>query len=1518
MLEAGATKMLCGVLKFNNLITNLDLSGRGIEPDAAKTLAISVKHNTTLTSLNISDNPITDVNRYQTDKDVAATQQEGLSEEEKKKNRKQDTKGLIGLAEAVKLNSALSAVTLETTKGSTLPIETLKGGDKKSRIVDLARKGLSFISAVFIGILMRGNTQVTELVLNSNEITASGATGIVQQLSKSIKVLDISNVVLLVDPKADKKRSTSTAEIPTKRLVQLWSAVSALGALEKLDRLTMDRNHLTGIDSFAKLTSLKNLSMSNNAFVKLPDNIYLIAGLRSLTIHTNALRELPRTIGELENLERIDVRSNQLTYLPTTLSQLKNLKYVDASENFIQSLHPSVCDWHSIEKLELKDNPLVRPPAAIARNGIGAIRKFFQEMVMVGDVVSYGARLVFLGGENGGKTSLQQGLRAGKADPARHGESTIHFDVHEWMLGEGAKQMHLSVYDLASYRLSQPNIASCVTEGTLIMLTVPALDVAVLTANYDDYLGRWLRCLQINAPNAVVMPVLTKCDLCANNGPSGAEHRTPSAYASFASKQVAWLTEALERYIKDDGGKLNILFPVQCTSAISGGDASIDGLKTRVNSVIFAEGGSVLPSVYQAITRTVYLSTVFLRALRDGREPIDSARTADIGYIPSTMSMDVELATVPQPYVAYKDIETLYTDEFAPALKCPPTSEGLDGALTLLYNQGEIVPLPCGLIMLNPNFMARVFRPLTDHRMGKFLMEQMHDTFRSSLVPGMPISDVERLSITAAAEVLGASAILREELLLALWQAIGVRQEAFRDLTNLLRRIGVLAISEHTPNGRDWLMPTRLPLDEDIIARLSKKLGPAGGAAAAAAAAAERYVAWKAASAPTLNVEVLRVTVPIGPTLPPGAFERLVASCSVLGTYVKSWSKGGHLKILSAPQNEGRPRIQMDFLIQLSSKVDAMDVTQHEVQIESCTEKGMRFNAWASLVQIHRIFKSIIEDYPKLPSAPSAATLCCPGCSTKMMTLDDRAQYDATLWPLENVLAASQRCEACNDKVSLHQAPLLEDVPSSTSLIRQEAALMTKSRPNATDFVFSVDELRYGRPLEVFSNLAQLVGLRQEEVENLRSDGEAAIIAEFEAEADDETPGRWTKDEMGVYEWSELDWCLYLSASKAETVAKLTDDDEKARAEQIATLRQEAKDNGLIDAGRKDTSIDYWLKRPEMAAAGLSRGQVLALRLITSPVAAKINQALRNGCDDGRPHPYPATVILLCDGLSRLWSAQLEQRFAAGKAAAAATKELRAVRLGGDEEAIAIADSAAKQAVAEHESLKVGSLWQGVCGLSADAFKERGGTEIGFHRSCSSREVAQEQAVQQRLAFLAEQATVASVTLPLATEGVPEVSVVSSSGARASGKEEEEEEEVAYLAISNSTTPAGSIPRVTVSPTNDADAPDLAASADAAGQSKSDERPLLLLRIEASLNLSSAVNLSFLSPTSNDFYCLPPGAYYEQRKVAVEPISIGNQEEPLEAKIVDVLLHLPPSIAKQAVSLAEARVEGKAAREKAQ
>ena len=88
----------------------------------------------------------------------------------------------------------------------------------------------------------------------------------------------------------------------------------------------------------------------------------------------------------------------------------------------------------------------------------------------------------------------------------------------------------------------------------------------------------------------------------------GPEGLTPSACQNLASAQAAWLTEVLEQHQSKAEGELNVQFPVQCVSAL--GKAALGGLRSRVEGLVLTDGDVALPSVYQSISRTVYLSTV--------------------------------------------------------------------------------------------------------------------------------------------------------------------------------------------------------------------------------------------------------------------------------------------------------------------------------------------------------------------------------------------------------------------------------------------------------------------------------------------------------------------------------------------------------------------------------------------------------------------------------------------------------------------------------------------------------------------------------------------------------------------------------------------------------------------------------------------------------------------------------------------------------------------------------------------
>ena len=55
---------LVGVIKFNRTVESLDLSNVGLVLQAAQTLAKAIAANTTLTKLDISRNPLSDVSNY--------------------------------------------------------------------------------------------------------------------------------------------------------------------------------------------------------------------------------------------------------------------------------------------------------------------------------------------------------------------------------------------------------------------------------------------------------------------------------------------------------------------------------------------------------------------------------------------------------------------------------------------------------------------------------------------------------------------------------------------------------------------------------------------------------------------------------------------------------------------------------------------------------------------------------------------------------------------------------------------------------------------------------------------------------------------------------------------------------------------------------------------------------------------------------------------------------------------------------------------------------------------------------------------------------------------------------------------------------------------------------------------------------------------------------------------------------------------------------------------------------------
>merc|ERR1719453_1358140 len=87
--------------------------------------------------------------------------------------------------------------------------------------------------------------------------------------------------------------------------------------------------------------------------------------------------ELPGSLCLLTSLETLDVHKNMISGLPLSIGNMKALQKLDLSENKLAELPLSICELQDDLQLSVGRNPLEKPSVEQARQGIGAIRRFF-------------------------------------------------------------------------------------------------------------------------------------------------------------------------------------------------------------------------------------------------------------------------------------------------------------------------------------------------------------------------------------------------------------------------------------------------------------------------------------------------------------------------------------------------------------------------------------------------------------------------------------------------------------------------------------------------------------------------------------------------------------------------------------------------------------------------------------------------------------------------------------------------------------------------------------------------------------------------------------------------------------------------------------------------------------------------------------------------------------------------------------------------------------------------------------
>ena len=136
-----------------------------------------------------------------------------------------------------------------------------------------------------------------------------------------------------------------------------------------------------------------------------------------------------------------------------------------------------------------------------------------------------------------GKTSLLRGLLSDcTPDPAVAGPAgrTIHVSIENLTLGHGGSSVTFACYDLGGQKRSYAAAQQAyIAPGALHLLVVSA--EAATTEEHAANVSWWLHFLQTNAPGAVVQPILTHVDKCAD--------------ATQADERAAWLADICTQHL---------------------------------------------------------------------------------------------------------------------------------------------------------------------------------------------------------------------------------------------------------------------------------------------------------------------------------------------------------------------------------------------------------------------------------------------------------------------------------------------------------------------------------------------------------------------------------------------------------------------------------------------------------------------------------------------------------------------------------------------------------------------------------------------------------------------------------------------------------------------------------------------------------------------------------------------------------------------------------------------------------
>ncbi|XP_078455746.1 malignant fibrous histiocytoma-amplified sequence 1 [Lampetra planeri] len=305
-------------------------------------------------------------------------------------------------------------------------------------------------------------------------------------------------------------------------LTVLWLSNAHLSAalpdafceLRRLENLMMDGNELEALPAaFGRLQRLKILNLSSNRFAEFPAAVTELSSLEELYLSRNLLPAVPESVSLLRKLTVLWLDNNRLRYLPDGLVELGQLEELVLQGNQIAILPDNFGRLANVKVWKIKDNPVIQPPYEVCLKGVPHIAAYQKELSSQRSAARPRLKLVLLGAEGSGKTTLKSCLTeespgdGGAAGDGGEGITASHWET------PGDAGTTFVVYDLSGaphYELMHQFFLS---PGALYLLVVDL--ESYVPAAFDGAVGYFLRLLGGKLPGCVVCLAGTHSDGCS-------------------------------------------------------------------------------------------------------------------------------------------------------------------------------------------------------------------------------------------------------------------------------------------------------------------------------------------------------------------------------------------------------------------------------------------------------------------------------------------------------------------------------------------------------------------------------------------------------------------------------------------------------------------------------------------------------------------------------------------------------------------------------------------------------------------------------------------------------------------------------------------------------------------------------------------------------------------------------------------------------------------------------------------